>query len=389
MSEGEKNYPVIPPGSTIGILGGGQLGRMIALAGRAMGYRFATLDPTEDCPCGQVSDVEITAAYNDVQAAAKLAEISHVITYEFENVDAKVASILEKQSFVPQGSQLLRITQNRISEKTTLHGHGIPVAPFRVVTSGEEAKEAVAQLGVPAVMKTATGGYDGKGQIVIRQLEEAPAAYRELAGWNTEIIIEQFIPFIKEVSVIAARSGRGEVKTFPVSENVHVENILHLSIVPARVPEKVLEKAAQLAVQVAEKLNVIGLIAVEMFVTAEGEILVNELAPRPHNSGHYTMDACVTSQFEQHIRAICNLPLGSTKLLSPVVMVNILGEHVEPVLNKINQLPDRAKLHLYGKKECKVKRKMGHLNVLADSVEEALEQIQQLEIWNQAEVFVS
>jgi len=389
MSEGEKNYPVIPPGSTIGILGGGQLGRMIALAGRAMGYRFATLDPTEDCPCGQVSDVEITAAYNDVQAAAKLAEISHVITYEFENVDAKVASILEKQSFVPQGSQLLRITQNRISEKTTLHGHGIPVAPFRVVTSGEEAKEAVAQLGVPAVMKTATGGYDGKGQIVIRQLEEAPAAYRELAGWNTEIIIEQFIPFIKEVSVIAARSGRGEVKTFPVSENVHVENILHLSIVPARVPEKVLEKAAQLAVQVAEKLNVIGLIAVEMFVTAEGEILVNELAPRPHNSGHYTMDACVTSQFEQHIRAICNLPLGSTKLLSPVVMVNILGEHVEPVLNKINQLPDRVKLHLYGKKECKVKRKMGHLNVLADSVEEALEQIQQLEIWNQAEVFVS
>ncbi|HBI05399.1 MAG TPA: 5-(carboxyamino)imidazole ribonucleotide synthase, partial [Paenibacillaceae bacterium] len=242
---------------------------------------------------------------------------------------------------------------------------------------------------VPAVMKTATGGYDGKGQVVLRQAEEAGNAYRELAAWKTEIIIEQFIPFTKEVSVIAARNGRGEVKTFPVSENVHVDNILHLSIVPARVSNKVLEKASQLAMQVAERLNVIGLIAVEMFVTANEDILINELAPRPHNSGHYTMDACVTSQFEQHIRAVCNLPLGSTKLLSPVVMVNLLGEHVEPVLNKINELPDQAKLHLYGKKDCKAKRKMGHLNVLADSVEEALDIIQQLEIWNKVEVSVS
>lgn len=389
MNDLRRNYPAILPGATIGILGGGQLGRMISLSGRAMGYHFATLDPTEDCPCGQVSDLEITAPYDDAIAAARLAEISDVITYEFENVDAKVASVLEKQSYVPQGSQLLRITQNRISEKTTLDGHGIPVAPFRVVCSEDEAREAIAELGVPAVMKTATGGYDGKGQIVLRQAKEAGSAYRELAAWKTEIIIEQFIPFTKEVSVIAARNGRGEVKTFPVSENVHVDNILHLSIVPARVSNKVLDKASQLAMEVAEKLNVIGLIAVEMFVTANDELLVNELAPRPHNSGHYTMDACATSQFEQHIRAVCNLPLGSTKLLSPVVMVNLLGEHVEPILSKINQLPDTAKLHLYGKKECKAKRKMGHLNVLADSVADALDKIQQLEIWNKSEVTVS
>ena len=383
-----KNDAIVSPGATIGILGGGQLGRMIALAGRAMGYGFATLDPTENCPCGQVSDLEITAKYDDPMAAKKLAEVSDVITYEFENVDAQVAAILEKESSVPQGSQLLRITQNRISEKTTLDHHGIPVAPFRVVRSEEEVAKAIAELGLPAVMKTATGGYDGKGQYVLRQPEEAPVAFRELSGWNTEIIIEQFIPFIKEVSVIAARSGRGEIRTFPVSENIHIDNILHLSIVPARIPEKVEEEAARLAVQVAEKLNVIGLVAVEMFVTADHRILVNELAPRPHNSGHYTMDACATSQFEQHIRAICNLPLGSTKLLSPVVMVNILGEHVEPVLNKINDLPDTAKLHLYGKKECKAKRKMGHLNVLAESVEDALLKIQQLEIWNKSEVSV-
>lgn len=389
MNQVNNKYPVFLPGSTIGILGGGQLGRMIALAGRAMGYRFATLDPTEDCPCGQVTDVEITALYDDVQAAGKLAEVSDVITYEFENVDVKVASILEENSCVPQGSQLLRITQNRISEKTTLDSHGIPVAPFRVVRSEAEAEEAIEELGVPAVMKTATGGYDGKGQAVLRKKEDAASAYRELSGWNTEIIIEQFIPFVKEVSVIAARSGRGEVKTFPVSENIHLDNILHLSIVPARVSDKVLEEASRLAVQVAQKLDVIGLIAVEMFVAADGKILVNELAPRPHNSGHYTMDACATSQFEQHIRAVCNLPLGSTKLLTPVVMVNILGEHVEPILNKMDELPDTAKLHLYGKKECKAKRKMGHLNVLADSVEEALNKIQQLEIWNKSEVSVS
>lgn len=372
---------IVKPGATIGVLGGGQLGRMMALAGRASGYRFATLDPTEDCPCAQVSDTHIATGYDDVEGALQLAQTSDVITYEFENVDANVAAVLEEKSYVPQGSELLRITQNRIREKSTLASFGIPVAPFRVVESEEDAEAAVRELGLPAVMKTATGGYDGKGQYVIRKQEEAAAAYRELSQAGTELIIEQFIPFTKEISVVAARSVSGEVRTFPVAENEHRDNILHLSIVPARIEQTVAEHAEALARSIAEKLEVVGLIAVEMFVTGEGRVLVNELAPRPHNSGHYTMDACVTSQFEQHIRAICDLPLGDTALLSPVVMVNILGEHLAPVLDKIEKLPRSAKLHLYGKKDSKPKRKMGHINVLAESVEAALQEIEALSIW--------
>lgn len=376
-----SNKKVIKPGATIGILGGGQLGRMMALAGRASGYRFITLDPTEDCPCAQVCDKHVETGYDNVDGAMELAQASDVITYEFENVDANVAAVLEEKSYVPQGSELLRITQNRIREKSTLASYGIPVAPFCVIKSEADAENAVKELGLPAVMKTATGGYDGKGQYVIRKLEETAVAYHELSKAGSEIIIEQFIPFTVEISVIAARSVSGEVKTFPVAENVHRENILHLSIVPARIEQAITKRAEELAGAIAEKLQVVGLIAVEMFVTKDGEVLVNELAPRPHNSGHYTMDACVTSQFEQHIRAICDLPLGETELLSPVVMVNILGEHLAPVLDKIEKLPPSAKLHLYGKKDSKPKRKMGHINVLAESVEIALNKIEQLQIW--------
>lgn len=371
----------IKPGATIGILGGGQLGRMIALAGRAMGYRFVTMDPTEDAPCGQVSDRQIVTSFDDVQGALQLAELSDVITYEFENVDAEVAEVLESKSFVPQGSRLLRITQNRISEKTAIQSFGIPVAPFRVINSLSDLEQAVEELGLPAVLKTATGGYDGKGQWVLRQRSELGDAYETLAKSGAELIVEKFISFEKELSVIAARNLSGELATFPVAENIHRENILHLSIVPARASEAVQRKAEEIARQIAEKLEVVGLIAVEMFLTADGEIYVNELAPRPHNSGHYTMDACVTSQFEQHVRAICNLPLGSTELLTPVVMVNILGEHLQPVIDIAGQLPPAAKLHLYGKKESKAKRKMGHLNVVAHSVEEALAAIDELHIW--------
>jgi 5-(carboxyamino)imidazole ribonucleotide synthase len=376
----------IKPGSTIGILGGGQLGRMIALAGRAMGYRFVTMDPTEDSPCGQVADRQIVARYEDVEAAMQLAEVSDVISYEFENVDAQVAEVLESRSFVPQGSRLLRITQNRITEKTAIRELGIPVAPFRVIGSLEELEAAVRELGLPAVMKTATGGYDGKGQWVLRRADELAKAYETLSKAGTQLIVEQFVPFQMELSVIAARSLSGELATFPAAENIHLENILHLSIVPARVSAEIQQKAEKIAREIAEKLDVVGLIAVEMFLAADGELYVNELAPRPHNSGHYTMDACVTSQFEQHVRAVCNLPLGSTKLLTPVVMVNILGEHLQPVLDGIDKLPRSAKLHLYGKHESKAKRKMGHLNVMAPTVEEALQQIEQLEIWTKAEV---
>ncbi|MBY0083751.1 5-(carboxyamino)imidazole ribonucleotide synthase [Brevibacillus sp. M2.1A] len=382
-----KDRKQIKPGSTLGILGGGQLGRMIALAGRAMGYRFVTMDPTADAPCGQTADRQIVASYDDVEAAMQLASVSDVISYEFENVDAQVAEVLESRAYVPQGSRLLRITQNRIREKTAIREIGIPVAPFCVVNSLGDLQNAVRELGLPAVMKTATGGYDGKGQWVLRSEAELAEAYETLSRAGTELIVEQFVPFQMELSVIAARNPAGELAVFPVSENIHQENILHLSIVPARISAEVAARAEEIARTIVEKLDVVGLIAVELFLTEDGQLYVNELAPRPHNSGHFTMDACVTSQFEQHVRAVCNLPLGSTELLSSVVMVNILGEHLQPVIDQIDKLPRTAKLHLYGKAESKAKRKMGHINVLAPTVEEALTLIDELKIWtNTSEV---
>lgn len=395
MSKNVSN-PVLLPGSTIGILGGGQLGRMLALAGRAMGYRFVTLDPTPDSPCGQTADEQIVAAYDNLEAARTLAEQSDVITYEFENVDAGVTGLLMEEAYVPQGSELLYTTQHRLREKRAIEAAGVKVAPYREIDSLQTLQEGIAAFGTPCVLKTATGGYDGKGQWVIREPEEAAEAYETLARAKTELVLEQFIHFDKELSVIAARSPRGEVKAFPAAENIHVDNILHVSIVPARVPEAVQKQAEALAIRIAEHLNIAGLIAVELFLTEDGELYVNELAPRPHNSGHYTMEACRTSQFEQHIRAICNLPLGSTELMSPVVMVNVLGEHVEPLLQWLENEAVTAKpfgaedselagitpkIHLYGKHEAKHKRKMGHVNLLSDDVEKALAWIERTGIW--------
>ncbi|NOU84208.1 5-(carboxyamino)imidazole ribonucleotide synthase [Paenibacillus sp. LMG 31460] len=390
MSEASNiSDKVIKPGGTIGILGGGQLGRMLALAGRNMGYRFVTLDPTDDAPCGQVADEQIQADFDDVEAARKLAALSDVITYEFENVDAHVTNILMNESYVPQGSELLYTTQHRLREKRAIEAAGVPVAPYAEITSAADLREAAECFGTPCVLKTATGGYDGKGQWVLRSLDEVEEAYETLSRAKTELVLEQFIHFDKELSVIAARSPRGEVKAFPAAENIHVHNILHQSIVPARIPAQVQKEAEELAVRIADSLGVIGLIAVELFLTKDGQLYVNELAPRPHNSGHYTMEACRTSQFEQHVRAICNLPLGSTELLSPVVMVNLLGEHIEPLQGLIDR-PDflehselgvSAKVHLYGKKEAKEKRKMGHINLLTSEVAKALTWIEQTSIW--------
>lgn len=378
---------IILPGSTIGILGGGQLGRMLANAGSAMGYRFVVLDPTPDSPAGQVAE-QIMAAYDDREAARRLAERSDVITYEFENVDADVAAMLMAESYVPQGSELLYTTQHRLREKRAIEAAGARVAPYAEIRSEDELREAAGRFGTPCVLKTATGGYDGKGQWVIRSLDEVPEAYRELSRAGTQLVLEQFIDFAMEISVIAARSKNGEIKAFPPAENIHMENILHLSIAPARVQEPVLKEAERLAVRIAEGLGAVGLIAVEMFVTKDGELYVNELAPRPHNSGHYTMEACRTSQFEQHVRAVCGLPLGDTELMSPVVMVNVLGQHVEPLLERMASADEAAarlgvapKVHLYGKKDAVFKRKMGHVNVLAKSVESALEWINETKIW--------
>lgn len=375
------------PGSTIGILGGGQLGRMMANAGSAMGYRFVALDPTTDAPCGQVTE-QIIAAYDNREAARELAKRSDVITYEFENVDAEVAAMLMEESYVPQGSKLLYTTQHRLREKQAIEAAGVRVAPYCEVRSVEELREGVARFGMPCVLKTAMGGYDGKGQWVIRSESEIAEAYETLSRARVQLVLEQFIRFDKELSVIAARSPQGEIKAFPVAENIHVDNILHLSIVPARISEELQREAEHLAMRIAEGLGVVGLIAVELFVTADGELFVNELAPRPHNSGHYTMEACRTSQFEQHVRAICNLPLGDTTLMSPVVMVNVLGQHVEPLLALMSKHDESAerlqaapKVHLYGKKDAVVKRKMGHVNVLAKDTDTALSWIEETTIW--------
>lgn len=379
----------ILPGSTIGVLGGGQLGRMLALAGRNMGYRFITLDPTEDAPCGQVADEQIVAAYHDATAARLLAKKSDVITYEFENVDASVADMLMVESYVPQGSKLLYTTQHRLREKRAIEAAGVKVAPYREITSQQQLQQAVEQFGTPCVLKTATGGYDGKGQWVIRSEAEIPEAFDTLNRSGAELVVEKFVRFDKELSVIAARSPSGEVRVFPPAENIHVANILHLSIVPARISREIAEKAQRMASQIVSSMEAVGLLAIELFLTEDGELYVNELAPRPHNSGHYTMEACTVSQFEQHIRAICNLPLAEPKLLTPVVMVNILGEHVEPLLEwlvadgeaELRELGIAAKIHLYGKKEAKHKRKMGHINLLTDDVEKALAWVEQSPIW--------
>ncbi|WMJ15969.1 5-(carboxyamino)imidazole ribonucleotide synthase [Geobacillus proteiniphilus] len=370
----------IVPGQTIGIIGGGQLGRMMALAAREMGFRIAVLDPTPDSPCGQVADIEMMAAYHDLDAIAELARVSDVITYEFENIDARALEWLEANAYVPQGSRLLAVTQDRALEKAAIVDAGLPVAPYVEVNGAEELEQAVQTIGFPCVLKTRRGGYDGKGQYVLRgEGDLAKAADLLRLG---PCILEGWVPFVKEMSVIVARNLDGETAVFPVAENIHIKNILHQTIVPARIPESVQERAIRYAEVLAASFSLVGTLAVEMFLTADGDIYINELAPRPHNSGHYTINACAMSQFAQHIRAVCNWPLGSTELLKPAVMVNILGEHVEPVIRHIGAFDGAVYVHLYGKHEAKPKRKMGHVTVLADDVEAALARIESWQIWH-------
>ncbi|MCL6488479.1 MAG: 5-(carboxyamino)imidazole ribonucleotide synthase [Alicyclobacillus mali] len=386
-----SNADAVLPPATIGILGGGQLGRMMALAGRQMGYRFRVLDPTPDAPAAQVADGQVVAAYDDVDAARRLASQCHLVTYEFENVSAAVAAALAETCDVPQGSELLSICQHRVREKSTLAERGLPVTPFLPISSLRDLDEAFERFDGRMVVKTCRGGYDGKGQWMVRSREQLETYARDwtraidhhrAAGFDDHpLIAEAYVPFEGELSVIVARNRRGEVRAFPPAENIHKRHILHMSIVPARYAEDVIARAEEVARQVAESLGVVGLIAVEMFVTGEREILINELAPRPHNSGHYTLDTCATSQFEQHVRAICNLPLGDVKLYSPVVMVNVLGQHVEPLLARMRDFPPQVKVHLYGKAEAKRDRKMGHVNIVVDEVSRALRWVETCGVW--------
>ena len=364
------------PGSTIGIIGGGQLGRMLAIAARQMDYKTVVLDPDSNCPAGQVADKVIRSDYSDLKASSELAALADVVTYEFENVDADSVSSAEKHKPVRPSSSVLRTTQNRLHEKKALLQAGIPVANFRKVDSLRDLEDAASVLGYPMVLKTATEGYDGKGQSIIDGEGDLAISYDQLSARNVDLIVEQFVSFKAEVSTICARTIDGMTATFDPAENIHRNHILDTSIVPARIDESVTDKARIIATDIAEKLDVIGLIAVEMFVTQENDILVNELAPRPHNSGHYTMDGCDTSQFEQLVRILAGMPITLPKLHSPTVMVNLLGEIWEdtdgnPDWQRALELPG-VSLHLYGKSAARVGRKMGHINVVAETVEEAL-----------------
>lgn len=368
----------ILPGQTIGIIGGGQLGRMMALSAKANGFRIAVLDPTEDSPCGQVADVKIVSAYDDMNAIKQLAAISDIVTYEFENISAEALDWLCENAYVPQGSHVLSQTQDRIKEKVAITKAGATVAPYAEIHATEDIYANIEALGFPAVLKTARGGYDGKGQYVIHNEAEIEKA-KELLNHGA-CVLEKFIPFQKEISVIVFRNPNGETAFLPVGENVHKDNILHQTIVPARISEVASQTALEEAKKIADDFELVGTFAVEMFLGENDEIYINELAPRPHNSGHYSIEACETSQFEQHIRAVCNWPLASTELLKPAVMVNILGEHVEPLIQSIPAVTD-WKVHLYGKAEAKFKRKMGHVTLLRDNVEEALREVEQSDIW--------
>ncbi|SDI40682.1 5-(carboxyamino)imidazole ribonucleotide synthase [Alteribacillus bidgolensis] len=363
---------ILSPGKTIGILGGGQLGRMMAIAAKAMGFRIAVLEPKSDSPAGQTADIEVEAAYDDREGAKELAKHCDVLTYEFENIDAPTAAFLEETLYLPQGGSLLYTTQHRIREKNAIEEAGVHVSPYRSVDSKESLGLALEELGRPAVLKTCQGGYDGKGQVVIKENTNADQAFETLNGNEKDLVLEAWVPFEKEISVIVTRSTNGEISTFPVGENIHENNILHQTIVPARITSDTERKARDIAYQLAEKLELTGTLAVEMFVLEDGNIYVNELAPRPHNSGHYTIEACETSQFEQHIRAICGWPLGSTNLLRPVVMTNLLGQHLSHVYDNVESFSKNGHLHVYGKDEAKHGRKMGHWTVLGSDIEEAL-----------------
>jgi 5-(carboxyamino)imidazole ribonucleotide synthase len=370
---------MIPPGKTIGVLGGGQLGRMFAHAAERLGYRVHIYEPEADGPAGEVSSRETNRPYTDVEALTAFAKSVDVVTYEFENIPVEPLWGIEKYVQLHPHWGVLETCQNRMREKTWLRKNEFPHVPFAEVEAGDDLAAAIRKIGLPCVVKTADFGYDGKGQIKVS--DDATLAKAVASFTKQRCVIEKFIDFKCELSVLVARSSNGEVKVFPVAENIHTKHILDFSIVPARVSDVVRGDAEKLALAIAEKLNVVGLLAIELFLTDRGEILVNELAPRPHNSGHWTLDACATSQFEQHVRAVCGLPLGDVAVVSPVVMVNILGDAWQwqngALVGDANWAAilsePRAKLHLYGKKEPRIGRKMGHFTVTAATADAALE----------------
>lgn len=361
----------ILPGATLGVLGSGQLGRMFTIAARRLGYRVHVFSPDDDTPTGQVADVEIRGKYDDLDAVANFARSVDVVTFEFENVPSATTEIAARHCPVRPGGEVLHITQHRLREKGFFKQAGLPVTPFAAVRNAEELDAAIAQLGLPAVIKTASWGYDGKGQKIVRSREDALEAFRNLG--TGEAILEQFIDYECELSVVGVRGVDGEVLCYPPVQNAHVNHILDVSVSPGDLPPAILKEAPEIARAVMEALQVVGVLCVEFFLTKDGRLLINETAPRPHNSGHLTIDAHVSSQFEQQVRSVCGLPLGSVRQLAPAAMANLLGDLWSEGAPNWAALcrSSEVKLHLYGKRDARPGRKMGHITAIADTSAEA------------------
>ncbi len=363
---------MIPPGTTIGLLGGGQLGRMFTQRARAMGYEVVVLEPDPDSPAGAVATRHLSAPYDDLQALDMLVRSAAAVTTEFENVPAATLDWLAEHVECRPSGTAVAICQDRLIEKSFLRANGIATAPFESIELASDLPDAWERLGAPALLKTSRLGYDGKGQALVDSLEDAVAAFERFG--KVPCVLERRLALELEVSVVLARAADGAIASFPVGENVHRNGILHTTVVPAAIDERLTAQALELASRVATELEYVGVLGIEMFLANGGQLFVNELAPRPHNSGHYTMDACVTDQFEQQVRCLAGLPLGDPRLLTPVAMVNLLGDlwaDGPPLWHRALALPG-VKLHLYGKKTPRPGRKMGHLNCVAATSTEAL-----------------
>ncbi|MFI3230458.1 MAG: 5-(carboxyamino)imidazole ribonucleotide synthase [bacterium] len=360
----------------LGIIGGGQLGKMMILEAKKMGLHVTILDPTKDCPASSIADEHIVANFNDREALLKLANSTDVLTYEFEHIDYLYLMELEKNNYkVYPTPTSLKIIQNKFTQKVALKENNILVPEFRQVESVEDIKKIGKEFSYPMLLKTCTGGYDGKGNFVIKSEEQVEEGFNALNN-GAMLMVEKFVDFEMELSVLACGGLLDEIKIYPVAHNIHIDNILHKTIVPAKISEKSEQKAIDIAHEIIKIFKGVGMFCVEFFITSSGEVIVNEIAPRPHNSGHYTIEGCITSQFENHVRAVLNMPLGSTQLLKPSVMMNLLGEEnykgdaiVEGVSEALKI--QNSFLHIYGKKQTVPKRKMGHITCIGDNLEDA------------------
>lgn len=366
---------MILPGATLGILGGGQLGKMFAVAAQTLGYRVAVLDPDPECPAHALCHEHIIAAYDDPAALARLREICAAVTTEFENVPAASLAELGQSLVVSPAAKPVSITQNRAREKEFLRDAGFATAAFAIVDGESDFEAALDEIRFPAILKRSTFGYDGKGQYRVATTADARRAFEAIGGAGC--VLEEQVALALEVSVVLARSRSGAIASYPVAENLHANGILDMSIVPARIDAQLAAEATDVAQRIAQALDYVGVMAVEFFVVKDGRLLINELAPRPHNSGHFTLDACTTSQFEQQVRTLCDLPLGAPDLVQPAVMVNLLGELWQPEPNWAAVLASASlKLHLYGKTEARTGRKMGHFTCCDRDLQAALAEAQ-------------